>query len=681
MRLEVEGRFFRLDGQRVALQGVTLGPFPPDCSLTAELEAIAASGARMVRVYEAPSEDFLDEAQRLGLVICASVPWEWGADFISDRSLQEDGYQKIRAFLTDYAEHPALGVVYIANEIPASLVRWMDPLLVKQALEELIDRLRAEFPQVLYAYANYPTTEYLELSNADFTAFNLYLECEEELRSYLRHLHCIAGHRPLVISEYGVDAGRRSMHGEPGQTRLLTMALEVMHTAGCQGMTIFSWSDLWWNRSQLIKDWKFGLHRTDGSVRTDPEKLFDPTLPESERYQGLCSIVVCSYNGSARIAPCLEAITQLRDSSYEVVVIDDGSTDETAGVARGFQALFSKLGVSLRVITQRNQGLSVARNAGAELANGGWVVYTDDDARPDQDWLYWLRREIGQSERVGMVGGYGMQPMRDSAEAQMVSQLPGQACPVLRDYVNAEHLPGCNMAVRKEVWQEVQGFRARYRVAGDDVDFCWRVLDAGYQVRFAPNAYVWHESRATIRAYVKQQWGYGKAEALLYHDHPQRFDDRGIQWSGAIYSGASRALGARSVIYTGWAQSAPFQFIVSGEAYAQPMGLMGWFLAKVHPYLRLLSRWAYGVPITWDALLPSFEARERTRQVTGLVKEYWSAEIRSRQEVMGDYLEQGWCMVDDKRWDLRKGDRLLRFVLEQPGVDGQRLKVEETVVS
>jgi hypothetical protein len=124
---------------------------------------------------------------------------------------------------------------------------------------------------------------------------------------------------------------------------------------------------------------------------------------------------------------------------------------------------------------------------------------------------------------------------------------------VLLDDVEAEHIPGCNMAFRREVLEEIGGFDPIYRSAGDDVDVCWRLQDRGYRIGFSPAAMVWHFRRNTMKAYIGQQKGYGKAEALLYFRHPQRFNALGYsRWRGRIYGGISALFSLRRpVIYGG----------------------------------------------------------------------------------------------------------------------------------
>ncbi|HEY7869945.1 MAG TPA: glycosyltransferase family 2 protein, partial [Methylomirabilota bacterium] len=144
-------------------------------------------------------------------------------------------------------------------------------------------------------------------------------------------------------------------------------------------------------------------------------------------------------------------------------------------------------------------------------------------------------------------------PPEDSRVAACVAASPGGPLHVLLDDVEAEHIPGCNMAFRREVLNEIGGFDPIYRSAGDDVDVCWRLQDRGYRIGFSPAAMVWHFRRNTMRAYIGQQKGYGKAEALLYFRHPQRFNALGYsRWRGRIYGGISALYSLRRpIIYAG----------------------------------------------------------------------------------------------------------------------------------
>ncbi len=124
----------------------------------------------------------------------------------------------------------------------------------------------------------------------------------------------------------------------------------------------------------------------------------------------------------------------------------------------------------------------------------------------------------------------------DGIIAESVANAPGGPVHVLLTDDIAEHIPGCNMAFRRDVLQEVGGCDGKYRTAGDDVDLCWRIQEKGYTIGFHPSAVVWHHRRNSVRMYWKQQKGYGKAEALLEEKWASKYNCFGhLTWGGRIY--------------------------------------------------------------------------------------------------------------------------------------------------
>jgi GT2 family glycosyltransferase len=258
-------------------------------------------------------------------------------------------------------------------------------------------------------------------------------------------------------------------------------------------------------------------------------------------------VVVCTYNGSATLRACLEGILSLRYPNYEVIVVSDGSTDGSAEIAREYHGVM--------VIETINRGLSAARNTGVEAATGEIVAFLDDDAVPDPDWLRHLASAFA-SGPYAAVGGPNVLPPGSGAVAQCVANAPGGPTHVLISDREAEHIPGCNMAIRKDALVEIGGFDPQFHAAGDDVDVCWRLLDAGQRIAFSPGASVLHHRRRSIRAYLRQQRGYGKAEALLERKHPEKYSAAGhIDWAGRLYgNGAAQHRGGWRwrVYYGGW---------------------------------------------------------------------------------------------------------------------------------
>jgi GT2 family glycosyltransferase len=271
---------------------------------------------------------------------------------------------------------------------------------------------------------------------------------------------------------------------------------------------------------------------------------YDAPLPPTLSAYPKVSVVVCVYNGERTIDDCLGSLEKLNYPNYEVIVVNDGSTDKTRQIAESYDTIC--------LINQENKGLSEARNVGIRASKGELIAFTDADCVADADWLTYLVARFQSSEFVA-VGGPNLPPPDDSMMANCVAVSPGAPTHVLLDDEVAEHIPGCNMAFRREALKAIAGFDPIFRAAGDDVDVCWRLQNKGYKIGFSPAAVVWHFRRSTIRDYLKQQRGYGKAETLLFFKHPSRFNVLGqSRWFGRIYGDLSSFLSSRQPrIYSG----------------------------------------------------------------------------------------------------------------------------------
>lgn len=533
-RLRAAGKAFADEAGKVFLRGVTYGPFrpnthgepfPDDEQFIADFEDIAARGFNTVRIYDPPTDTILDLCGRLGLRLIVGVPWTDHVDFLANPDSRREAMETVAATASRLADRACVAAFLVGNEIEKTLVRWMGPAKVRAFLERLIDAGRAAAPDTLFSYATYPSTEYLVPRNADFLAVNVFLETPRAFDAYARRLQHLAGDKPLLISEFGLDVEK---HGESAQAEVMRWQRDLCLETGVAGSVWFSYTDEWFRGGGEVTGWKFGLMTKDRQPRSAADlhaSLPGTTSPRTAAPR--ISVIVCTRNGAATLRPCLESLTHLQYPDHEVIVIDDGSTDATAEIARNFPGV--------RYEKQEPQGLSVARNRGAEIATGEILAYTDDDCVAEPDWLLHLSLAFDSSEWVAAGGPNIPPPPRTSVEA-VVAAAPGAPMHVMLNDVEAEHLPGCNLAIRKSALLEIGGFDPVFRAAGDDVDICWRLREAGGKLRFAPGAMVWHHRRATVPAYLRQQRGYGHAEALLMKAHPTRFGRfGGAQWRGCIY--------------------------------------------------------------------------------------------------------------------------------------------------
>ncbi len=172
----------------------------------------------------------------------------------------------------------------------------------------------------------------------------------------------------------------------------------------------------------------------------------------------------------------------------------------------------------------------------------------------------------------------------------------------------AEHVPGCNMAFRKDVLEAVGGFDERFEVAGDDVDLCWRLQKAGRTLGFSAGAVVMHRRRDSIRRYLRQQYGYGKAEALLERKWPTHYNRAGSsRWSGRIYEApAAQTPRRRSLVRYGTWGSGLFQSV-----YDSPHAFTGLLQAPEGLLLIALLGAISALGLLWHPLLvaaPAFLA-------------------------------------------------------------------------
>jgi GT2 family glycosyltransferase len=563
-RYAIKGKNLVVDGQIFFVKGVTYGTFAPDEQgfqfpaqeiVETDFWWMKQSGINTVRTYTVPPGYVFEAAEKHNLKLMVGLPWEQHIDYLKTKKSRDQIVARLKAEVAACRGYDSILCFAIGNEIPAKIVRWHGKRNTENWLKRLYTAVKEVNPQALVTYVNYPTTEYLDLTFLDFECFNVYLEDKRKLEIYLSKLHNLAGNRPLVLAEIGLDSMR---NGEDAQAKTLKWQVETVFEKGCAGAFVFAWTDEWWRGGHDIMDWDFGLVDRDRNPKKALRavKSAFANAPFYLKEYPMISVVACSYNGSKTIRDTLEGLVKLTYPNYEVIVIDDGSTDGLPDIVREYP---------VKLVSTKNQGLSNARNRGMLEARGEIVAYIDDDAYPDKYWLHYLATAFERSN-YGGIGGPNIAPADDGPIADCVANAPGGPIHVLESDEVAEHIPGCNMAFRKEALLKIGGCDPIFRAAGDDVDLCWRIQEAGYQIGFHPSAVVWHHRRNSVKTYWKQQQGYGKAEALLAKKWPEKYNGLGhVSWTGRIYgAGVTLPLQVkRKRIFFGVWGTAPFQSVYS----------------------------------------------------------------------------------------------------------------------
>ncbi len=548
-RVVCRAKFFFQGEEKFYVKGVTYGPFRPkpetpevflpDPAVAArDFSLMREMGANLVRVYHQPPTWFYDLLQEHGLKALVTVPWEQHINFLDSAKTRQGIRRRILGAVEQAKGHPALFAILVGNEIPPDIARWYGLKRVRDFLDSLILSAKETDPDALVSYACYPSTEYLLPRFVDFYTYNVYLERRTDFRNYLARLQNLAEEKPLILGEFGLDTIRNP---EEKQSEIFTWHIETQVRGGLAGTVLFSWTDEWFTGGHDITDWAFGVVKADrtpkhayGTVQklwTRPDSLVP--LPEYPKV----SIVVCSYNGGKTLRGALDSLDKLNYPDYEVILVDDGSTDDSQQIVADFEKTRAgkpNLPV-FRNLVQTNLGLSAARNNGIYSAHGDIVAFTDSDCVADRDWLYYLISALIES-KCAAVGGPNISPPAHNWIQACVAAAPGSPSHVLLSDTIAEHVPGCNMAYWRWALLEIEGFDIEYRKAGDDVDVCWRLMQRGYEIAFSPSAVVWHHRRFTIQAYFGQQRGYGEAESLLRFKHLVYFGPTGgAKWRGTVY--------------------------------------------------------------------------------------------------------------------------------------------------
>ncbi|MCU1293307.1 MAG: glycosyl transferase [Bryobacterales bacterium] len=226
------------------------------------------------------------------------------------------------------------------------------------------------------------------------------------------------------------------------------------------------------------------------------------------------SIIIPTFNGSARIRNCLDSLVrQTAGRNVEILVVDDGSTDSTADVVRGYS--------SARLISQANAGPASARNRGALEAQGEILLFTDDDCVPMPDWLEAMLGPFKDPEMVGAKGVY--RTHQRSLAARFVQIEYEDKYRLMAGLSSIDFIDTYSAAFRRDRFLEMTGYDTSFPVAcAEDIELSYRMSARGWKMKFVPSAIVYHIHPDTLSRYLKKKYKFAFWRMLAVRKNPSK---------------------------------------------------------------------------------------------------------------------------------------------------------------
>jgi glycosyltransferase involved in cell wall biosynthesis len=224
------------------------------------------------------------------------------------------------------------------------------------------------------------------------------------------------------------------------------------------------------------------------------------------------SVVIPALNAGSTIGGCLAALAEQTLTPSEVIVVDDGSTDATAEIARRMGA---------EVLTQGHAGAGAARNRGAKAARGEYLLFTDADCSPVRDWV---ERLVQTLDVDGVVAARGVTTSDQLEPAARFAQLEyDEKYRQLARHESVAFVATYSAAYRRDAFWRFGGFDEGFAGAtSEDQELSFRLADAGLKIAFVPSATVRHRHHTSLRAYVRRKFQIGYAKARIGHHHPDK---------------------------------------------------------------------------------------------------------------------------------------------------------------
>ncbi len=209
------------------------------------------------------------------------------------------------------------------------------------------------------------------------------------------------------------------------------------------------------------------------------------------------SAIIPSYNSEKTIKKCLDALNSESAKNYEIIVADDGSTDNTATIIRSFK--------NVKFFKRPHKGPASARNFGAKMAKGGILLFTDSDCEPDKNWIAEMAAPFSDKNVVGVSGTY--RTRQKELAARFAQYEIGERHKKMAMAKSIDFIGTFSAGYRKEIFGRFGGFDESFSTsAGEDPELSFRMAEAGHKMVFAPNAFVYHSHPDTLWKFLRQKY-------------------------------------------------------------------------------------------------------------------------------------------------------------------------------
>jgi len=318
-------------------------------------------------------------------------------------------------------------------------------------------------------------------------------------------------------------------------------------------------------------------------------RLGEPSPP-------LASVIVPVYNGSVTIIRCLDALAvqTISPAHYEILVVNDGSVDDTAATITAWAQAHPQ--ICCRLIEQKNQGPAAARNHGAAEAQSELLLFTDADCSPRPDWIEVMSAAFDDADVVGAKGAYltNQEPLAPRfVQAEYEDRYDRMAGQPQIDFIDTY-----SAGYRRDIFIANGGFDTTFTTASvEDQEFSFRLAQKGYRLIFVPDARVYHLHDADMREYARRKYYIGYWKALLARWHPERL----VQDSHTpqvlkiqiLLLGVMLGLLPLALAALLWRPLQGIWFVIGGALVA--------FVLSAYPFLRKLAR--QSVPLAGYGIL------------------------------------------------------------------------------